>query len=250
MVFHLYWLTQIMWQTCPGVCLNWIILLPRSSLEGKDWQVKRRILTSGTDETMNFSTSPIKMCPLTLLPLFLNPVKALVCMLALHLEVQWACRKELDIHSGNVHGVHYLAAWCGGCPHFCSHIRCKMNLLLRRDEIIQSSYAKVCVRFGETGCQSAFWWNWSLGKVGPAWEPRWCLGLGSYPVVQPMLPVFSSYLDLFKILRVIEDSRSLELLGVVASPSSINFSLSTSEVMVYLARDHMLFLPFSPSPSV
>lgn len=250
MVFHLYWLTQIMWQTYPGVCLNWIILLPQSSLERKDWQVKRRILTSGTDETMNFSASPIKICPLTLHAFFPNPVKALVCMLALHLEVQWARRKESYIHSGDVHGVHYLSAWCGGCPHFCSHIRCKMNLLLGRDEIIQSSYAKVCVRFGETSCQSAFWWNWSLRKVGPAWELGGVLRLGSYPVVQPMLAVFSSYLDLFKTLRVVEHSRSLELLGVVASPSSICFSLSTSEVMVYLARDQMLFLPFSPSPSL
>lgn len=100
-----------MWQTCSDVCLNWIILLPQSSLEGKDWQVKSRTLTSGIDETMHFSTSPIKMCPLTLPPLFPNPLKALVCMLALHLEVQWACRKESYIHSLYIHGnVSYLGA--------------------------------------------------------------------------------------------------------------------------------------------
>lgn len=120
MVFHLYWLTQIMWQTCFDVCLTWIILLPRSSLEGKDWQVKSRTLTSGIDETMHFSAS-IKMCPLTLPPLFPNPLRTLVYMLALHLEVQWACRKESCIHSLYIRdNVSYLGAWCGGCPHFCS----------------------------------------------------------------------------------------------------------------------------------
>lgn len=43
------------------------------------------------------------------------------------------------------------------CALFFVHVmECKLSLLLRKDKIIQWSYAKVCMRSGKTVYQSAF----------------------------------------------------------------------------------------------
>lgn len=123
---------------------------------------------TGTDETVHLSPSPIKMGPLALPPVFPNPLKVLVCLISLHLEVEWACRKEW-LYSFWQCELSWSSTWCVPC--FFAHVvGCKLNLLLRRDEIIQWSYTKVCVRSGKMVYQSAFI---EIGHSEKSWP---CLG--------------------------------------------------------------------------
>lgn len=73
----------------------------------------------------------------------------------------------------------------------------------------------------------------TLRKAGTVWVARWYLRLGNCPVMQPMLPVFSSYLDVFKMLSVIEAAGSLELLGAVASRSSVRLCVNADNSARY-----------------
>ena len=69
---------------------------------------------TGTDEAMHLSPSSIKTGPLTLPSVFPNHLEVLVCLLSLHLEVQWACRKGW-LYSFWQCELSWSTTWCVPC---------------------------------------------------------------------------------------------------------------------------------------
>lgn len=162
---------------------------------------------------------------------FPKPLEGLVCLHSLHLELQQACRKE-GLYSFWQCGLSWSTTW---------HVSyfwlmwwaVSWACFSEEARLFSGHRPKYVWDLGKRSMSLHLLKLVTLRKAGTVWEPRWYLRLGNCPLMQPMLPIFSSYLDVFKMPSVIEGTRSLELLGAVAFPSSIRLCVNADNLARY-----------------